>query len=199
MANLLAWIVIIAADLFSISFGFYSAYKFIMAFLDGRDLFKNQGYLFNAFFLIVVFPLFITFGGMKVADLGGKYAVVGIGIQTNDLSGANNRISFSSKEFKFEPNGEKSIDLRVINDLQENQDFSIDISCTDERKKCDKALDLLVPKQNVLNIDPKVTLLLPITLNLRDNIPKDKYSFNITVKDKSGSVYDSIPLTISVK
>lgn len=200
MVDLLTWSIIIIADVFSILLGFYSADRFIRAYLDKRDLIKYQGYLINVFLLMILFPLLITFGGMKLADsYGGKYTQIGISVQTNDLRGVNNKIYFDSKEFHFEPNEKREIDLNIINDLQVTEDFSIDIYCLDEKQKCNKAINTLIPNENEFNIDPTMTFKLPISINIKDDTPSGKYNFNISIKDESNSIYDSIPLTISVR
>lgn len=200
MAGLLTWGIIFVGDVIFILLGFYSVYKFIKAYLGKRDLMKCQGYLINAFLLIIVFPLIITFGGLKLDDAyGGEYAQIGISVQTNDLQGVNNRISFDSKEFQFENDEEKEINLNINNDYQESEEFSIDISCVDDKQRCNKAVNTLVPKENKFNINPKIAFKLPISINISDDTPRGKYNFNITVKDEPASVYDSIPLTISVE
>ena len=197
--DILTWGIIIIADFLSIFFGCFSAYRFIRAFLDKKDLMKYQGYLVCAFLLILVLPLLITFGGLKLVEVTeGDYVQMAIGIQLNDLSGVNNRISFSSKEFVVVPSEENIIDLNIMNDFQERRNFTIDFFCMDEKRKCGVVLDALVASKNKFSINPDVIFKLPISVNLKDSVPADAYVFNITIKDDGGFIYDSIPLTLSV-
>jgi|SRR3989344_2281100 len=198
-ADIMAKSIIIFLNVFSILLGLYSGFKFFKAYLDGKDIMKFKGYLINAFFLILIFPLLITVIGSKLAQLpSGQYAQIEIRVQTNDLRGVNDRISLSLKEYKIKPDEEHIIDLNIKNDFQQTNKFSIDVSCSDEKLKCDKALDILEPKEKEFNIRPKVTFKLPISINIKDEVPEGKYNFNITVKDEFDLFYDSIPLTISV-
>ena len=109
-ADIMAKSIIIFLNVFSILLGLYSGFKFFKAYLDGKDIMKFKGYLINAFFLILIFPLLITVIGSKLAQLpSGQYAQIEIRVQTNDLRGVNDRISLSLKEYKIKPDEEHII------------------------------------------------------------------------------------------
>ncbi|MFC1704806.1 hypothetical protein ACFLZ6_00585 [Nanoarchaeota archaeon] len=195
--NILTWSIIIVADLFSILIGAYSGYKFIRAYLDNKDVMKYQGYMINAFLLIIVFPIIITSIGLNISPPQGN-ASIGISIQTDYLGSEYGNMDLPSRTVEVRRNKQNIINLGIQNEFNEMKTFSVDIVCQDTPDKCDKALDMLVPTKDDFGVEPKIVFELPITLNIRDIVPKDKYNFNITVKNQDGSVYDYIPLTIAV-
>jgi hypothetical protein len=198
MANLIQWFLIIGANALSILCGFYCVYKIISAFLNHHDLMKYQGYFISAFFCLLIFPLIITIGGLKIADFGKNNSPVIVAININDLRTTNDNVYFSSNNYVFDMNSKNTINLNINNQFNEEKEFNIAISCINDGNKCDDIINILIPEKKVFQIEPKIIFVLPIKVNIYDDLPKGKYDFNITINDDNNQNYDSIPLVIIV-
>jgi hypothetical protein len=197
--NLLTWAIIIFLDVFSILIGFYSGYKFIRAFLDGKNLMRYQSYLITAFILIIIIPLFLTILVPKILPSEGKYSQVGIVAESSNNFGDYGHISFPNERMSFSANKPEVFDLVIKNEFNEEKKLSIDISCLDSAEKCQSGTKILTPNINQFNVNPKIIFQLPITINITNEIPPERYNFEILINNEDGSTYDKIPLTISVE
>lgn len=119
MADLISWVIIIFANLFSILLGIYCIYQVIVALINRKDLMKYQGYLINGFLMIFVMPLFITFGGLKIVELRDEGRPQ-IGIEFDGEVGTQGNVRFSSSSYEINNDGQE-VDLKVENELDEEK------------------------------------------------------------------------------
>jgi hypothetical protein len=75
--------------------------------------------------------------------------------------------------------------------------FLIDFECTSVESKCAPVKNIFIPEESI-NISPLSSYNASIRLNITEDIHEGDYKFSLKVKSPFGSVYDSIPLTVSV-
>lgn len=44
------------------------------------------------------------------------------------------------------------------------------------------AFEVLLPEKQSFEIEPEMTFKMPITVNMREELPKEKYTFNISLE-----------------
>ncbi|MBU0470978.1 MAG: hypothetical protein KKA62_01390 [Nanoarchaeota archaeon] len=187
VSSLFVWGTVIFLNIFSILIGFYSASKFIKAFIDGKDLFKYKGYLITAFLLIIIFPLIITAVVPNIVPISSGYIAF-------EATSTNGYIECPSVRYSSD---KKVIDLNIKNEFNEPRTLSVKVNCLESENKCKNILSAITPFQETFQANPKIVFKLPLKLNISDKISPEDYDFEIVVKNEDGSTYDKISLTIS--
>lgn len=195
MIDHVSLILIIFINLVCICAGGYSLYKFISAFMEGKDMTRYQGYMVNGFILLLVLPTIITFAGLKLSgNISNNSGVIGFEVELENSRGVNNIAYFDSTSRELE--GAKIFNLNVPNNLRDNTKFEVRIECPDG-SFCSKHVDSVSVDETQLFISPKIVFKLPVRLYLGDGDVTESWVGDILILDDSGEIYDKIPLILS--
>jgi uncharacterized membrane protein len=200
MANLTTWITIIIINIISIVFGLSSLYEVINAYLNKKDLIKYQTQIINAFFMILIIPLFITVGMLKYAEnVENKSKMIGIGIEGYYIKGTNEKAYAESISNNFYINEERIINLGIKNDNKKTETFSIEINCKGSFQKCHKFEEIFEKTKYQETIKTKILFKIPIKVYIKNDIPIGDYDIDIIIKDEEDNIYDSVPFKINIR
>jgi hypothetical protein len=190
--NIVALSILIFACLISILFGLRYSYIYISAIIHHKNLIKNKKHLIFAFTYLFIIPFFILFIYiiMSSTNLGGSIPLLQIKTTSPSFTSQMGYMSLKSQEIEFSQN--EQIELTIKNKYHTPKEFYIDIKCT--VTTCDYTF---TPQENKILLNPEKTFILPITVNLDPSTQNQKTEINITLKDKDGKIYDSIPFKLS--
>ena len=200
MADIVTWGIIIFANFFSILLGAYCFYKVIMAFLNRKDLMKYQGYFIYGFLMIFVLPIFITYGGLKIAefDQGGK-PIVGVEFDVHGGSGSSGNVRLSSNDY-VEMEGEKILDLEIENEDDKEKKLNIDVKCREDDTRCNEIKrNIIFPSNEEILLEPRFTIEVPISINISKDSPTGKYDLNLNITQEDGTSYGEVPFSLSIE
>lgn len=176
-------------SIISISFGVYALSRFISAYNKGEDISKASKHLIYAFFMIIVIPFFIIGIGLKISPVSNPLIEMRYNIESYD-----DKISVNQDNINMENN----IYFNIVNNYEYVENFDFELLCIDTESKCEKAYEILL-ESNKIEVKPKMSLNIPLTIKISNNTPKNDYLFQINVKIKNNTIYDNSKIKIIIK
>lgn len=197
--NAVMWGVIIFLDAFSILIGLNAGYKFVQAFIQGKNLLRYKGYFITAVILIFLMPLLITQFTPSILNLSKSISIVNVKPILADGISDNEKIFLKNSEFFVSSNELNQFDLLIHNNDLNEKEYLLDITCQESLQKCERGEYLITFKSESFNIPALSEFELPIYVNVSENIVDKHFSYMISVKLLNGDTYTKIPIEISIE